>query len=247
MYATRHSDPWIRLQYVVGVFLTLLWSSVTQQLLGVLGSSAPFIGPEVMSLAAVPQLTFLYRPLLHTTVIRQVGLPAPQGTDFEGPDPGLNPAIISAPEVCPNHYMRDVGGRCRPAFTYGPNPLSTFTPAKFKGSIQYYMSLQVGRPSHMGRRRLFGHFRNNNRRAGRLHLPLRTSTPPPPPTSTSTITPPPLDEERFDISEQPALVSVLPTLPSLTGPVAKITAIWESVQNNDPSSGDTQPIDDDDD
>jgi len=58
--------------------------------------------------------------------------------------------------------MRDAGGRCRPAFTYGPNPLSTYSPDKYKGSIPFYMGLQVGRPAQFSRRRP-----RPNRRRGR--------------------------------------------------------------------------------
>ncbi|KAF2362567.1 hypothetical protein FHG87_006668 [Trinorchestia longiramus] len=256
----------------VRLLLVVLLTSYVQQIQGAVGTTGPLIGPDVMSLGTLPQLTFLFHPK-YTTLITQTGLPAPQGTDFEGPDPGLNAAIISAPEVCPNNYMRDAGGRCRPAFSYGPNPLSTFTPEKYKGSIQFYMGLQqIGRP--MNRRRNFQRMRHGGagvRRFNRVQFPLRT--PPPRVAATTTTLPPPppqlqdrvmvidqQDHDRAAPSKEKESHPLLPTPPPLTEPVAQITAILEALNhdksssaahdefNNEKSSSDSQTsIDDDDD
>ncbi|XP_018025083.1 uncharacterized protein LOC108680704 [Hyalella azteca] len=235
------------------VLLTVL----ALQLPGSLCHSRPLIDPDVMTQGTHPQLTLLYHPKF-TTLITLAGIPAPQGTDFEGPDPGLNAAIISAPDVCPNQYMRDAGGRCRPAFTYGPNPLSTFSPEKYKGSIQFYMGLQVGRPTQLNRRRNPQRQRNGaaagSRRQGRLNFPLRS---PAPETAATTTTVAPLDhlldqELLQEIPEVPLpsteneSSSALPTPPPLTNTVAEITAILAKL-NDEKSSSDSQTIDDDDD
>ncbi|XP_076029903.1 uncharacterized protein LOC143018428 isoform X2 [Oratosquilla oratoria] len=102
----------------------------------------PLLGPDVMSFGAVSPL-ILYPPMF--AVPARGGLPAPEGSMFEGPDPGLNAAIINIPEVCPSGYKKDISGKCRPAFGYGPNPFHTIVPDNFKGSVQFYMGLQVSK------------------------------------------------------------------------------------------------------
>ncbi|XP_047489247.1 uncharacterized protein LOC125039392 [Penaeus chinensis] len=113
---------------------------------------APLLGPDVMSFDSLPPLTLWHSPVLPAVPL-QAGLPAPKGTVFDGPDPGLNAAIITVPtESCPSGYRRDFNGVCRLKFGYGPNPFYSFTPENFKGDVQFYMGLQVGGPQP-GRRR----------------------------------------------------------------------------------------------
>ncbi|KAK8381241.1 hypothetical protein O3P69_008244 [Scylla paramamosain] len=74
--------------------------------------------------------------------------PAPKGTEFDGPDPGLNAAIINVPvDPCPNGYRKDMNEKCRLMFGYGPNPFFSFTPENFKGDLQFYMGHQVAGPN----------------------------------------------------------------------------------------------------
>ncbi|XP_064122356.1 uncharacterized protein LOC135226593 isoform X1 [Macrobrachium nipponense] len=117
--------------------------------------AGPLLGPDVMSFGSLSPLTVWQGaafPIIPTLPLH-TGLPAPRGTVFEGPDPGLNAAIITVPrESCPNGYRRDINDVCRLKFSYGPNPFFSFTPENFKGDVQFYMGLQVGQ-SRQPRRR----------------------------------------------------------------------------------------------
>ena len=53
--------------------------------------SAPIIGPDYGH-GALPPVNLIYQPL--SVVQPQNTLPAPEGMNFEGPDPGLNANII---------------------------------------------------------------------------------------------------------------------------------------------------------
>lgn len=123
----------------------------------------------------------------------QSALPAQPGAMFDGPDPGMrrsqgnpiitqhqllvyvlddqgpSPNIINIPESsCPSGYRRDTGGVCRIilGLGYGPNPFHSFQPENFKGDLQFYMGLKVGRPSRPSRP-----FRRRPRLRGRPRRP----------------------------------------------------------------------------
>lgn len=83
----------------------MLWVWVTLWALAVAGwpscladaLGAPLLGPDKMSFGSLQPLDLWHRgafPLVAPAPL-QSGLPAPKGTDFDGPDPGLNAAIIS--------------------------------------------------------------------------------------------------------------------------------------------------------
>ncbi|XP_071549948.1 uncharacterized protein [Panulirus ornatus] len=107
----------------------------------------PLLGPDVMSFGSLPPVTLWHTasiPVVPAAPV-QSGLPAPQGTDFDGPNPGLNANIIQVrTQPCPSGYRRDFNEVCRLKFGYGPNPFFSFTPKNFKGDVQFYMGLQVG-------------------------------------------------------------------------------------------------------
>lgn len=68
-----------------------LWSSLADAL------GAPLLGPDIMSFGSLPPLSLWHNgafPLVAAAPLHS-GLPAPKGTEFDGPDPGLNAAIIS--------------------------------------------------------------------------------------------------------------------------------------------------------
>ena len=75
---------------------TVLWAATWWfELADALG--APLLGPDIMSFGSLPPLSLWQKgafPLVAATP-PQSGLPAPKGTEFDGPDPGLNAAIIS--------------------------------------------------------------------------------------------------------------------------------------------------------
>ncbi|XP_045607846.1 uncharacterized protein [Procambarus clarkii] len=122
--------------------LTAAWRCGLVDALG-----SPLLGPDIMSFESLPPLTLWHpasSPLAPSPPV-QSGLPAPKGTDFDGPDPGLNAAIITVPtKPCPSGYRLDLNEVCRLKFGYGPNPFYSFTPENFKGDVQFYMGLQVG-------------------------------------------------------------------------------------------------------
>ena len=57
-----------------------------------ISNAHPIIGPEFFSFGDLTPVTLIYQPL--AVVQPQNTLPAPQGAEFEGPDPGLNANII---------------------------------------------------------------------------------------------------------------------------------------------------------
>ncbi|KAL7640066.1 UNVERIFIED_CONTAM: hypothetical protein RMT77_009480 [Armadillidium vulgare] len=116
------------------------------------GKPSALIGPDVINFGNLQPVTIIYQPL--AIVQPQNGLPAREGAVFEGPDPGLNANIIGGTD-CPNNYRKDSAGICRLEFAYGPNPFSAIIPQTFKGSLQFYMGLQVGNSNSdvEGRRR----------------------------------------------------------------------------------------------
>ncbi|XP_050725292.1 uncharacterized protein LOC127002984 isoform X2 [Eriocheir sinensis] len=126
-----------------------LWSSAADAL------GAPLLGPEIMSFGSLPPLSLWHNgafPLVAAAPVHS-GLPAPKGTEFDGPDPGLNAAIINVPvDPCPNGYRRDMNEKCRLMFGYGPNPFHSFIPENYKGDLQFYMGIQVGGPRPNRRR-----------------------------------------------------------------------------------------------
>ncbi|KAK7082060.1 hypothetical protein SK128_027004 [Halocaridina rubra] len=130
----------------------------------------PLLGPDVMSFGSLHTLTLWQGaafPAIPAIPLHS-GLPAPKGTVFDGPDPGLNAHIISVPrESCPSGYRRDINDVCRLKFGYGPNPFFSFTPENFKGDVQFYMGLQVGN-------------RRKARIRGRPRLPLFSNQTPAP-------------------------------------------------------------------
>ncbi|XP_063880091.1 uncharacterized protein LOC135111090 [Scylla paramamosain] len=128
---------------------TVLWAATWWcELTDALG--APLLGPDIMSFGSLPPLSLWQNgafPLVAATP-PQSGLPAPKGTEFDGPDPGLNAAIINVPvDPCPNGYRKDMNEKCRLMFGYGPNPFFSFTPENFKGDLQFYMGHQVAGPN----------------------------------------------------------------------------------------------------
>ncbi|XP_069951265.1 uncharacterized protein [Cherax quadricarinatus] len=126
----------------VWTMLAVLWQWTQVEAHG-----APLLGPDIMSFGSLPPITLWHAasiPVAPSAPV-QSGLPAPKGTEFDGPDPGLNAAIITVPtEPCPSGYRRDFNEVCRLKFGYGPNPFFSFTPENFKGDIQFYMGFQVG-------------------------------------------------------------------------------------------------------
>ncbi|XP_042223187.1 uncharacterized protein LOC121867332 [Homarus americanus] len=128
--------------YMWTLLTTATWRNGLTEALG-----APLLGPDIMSFGSLPPLTVWQTdslPVVPSAPV-QSGLPAPKGTEFDGPDPGLNAAIITVPtEPCASGYRRDSNGVCRLEFGYGPNPFFSFTPENFKGDVQFYMGLQIG-------------------------------------------------------------------------------------------------------
>ncbi|XP_068240750.1 uncharacterized protein [Palaemon carinicauda] len=141
--------------------------------------AGPLLGPDVMSFGSLSPLTVWQEatfPLIPALPFH-TGLPAPRGTVFDGPDPGLNAAIITVPkESCPNGYRRDINDVCRLKFSYGPNPFFSFTPENFKGDVQFYMGLQVGQSRQL-RRKGRGRGRPRPPPAQATSLPPQQTTP----------------------------------------------------------------------